>query len=87
MTGLASPTHLIILLLIVLLLFGAKRVPEIGGALGKGMRDFKSALSGDDDKPEAVSTTPVAPIAAAPEQPVAAEPTPVAPLPQQHDQP
>jgi sec-independent protein translocase protein TatA len=45
MIGLASPTHLALLLLIALLLFGAKRVPEIGRSLGSGMREFKESIS------------------------------------------
>ena len=50
MTGLASPTHLIALLLIALLLFGAKRLPEIGRSLGNGMREFKDSVT-DSDRP------------------------------------
>jgi len=51
MTGWTSPTHLVALLLIALLLFGAKRLPEIGRSLGSGMREFKDSVSGDADKP------------------------------------
>ena len=51
MTGWTSPTHIILLLLIALLLFGAKRLPEIGRSLGKGMREFKDSVSGIDDEP------------------------------------
>jgi sec-independent protein translocase protein TatA len=50
MTGLTSPTHLIALLLIALLLFGAKRLPEIGRSLGNGMREFKDSVT-DSDRP------------------------------------
>jgi TatA/E family protein of Tat protein translocase len=39
--GLESPTHLIIVLVIVLLLFGAKRVPELAKGLGAGIGEFK----------------------------------------------
>ena len=46
-TGLTSPTHLIILLVIILLLFGAKRLPELGRSLGQGIKEFKEGL---DDK-------------------------------------
>jgi sec-independent protein translocase protein TatA len=49
MTGWTSPTHLVALLLIALLLFGAKRLPEIGRSLGSGMREFKDSVSGDSD--------------------------------------
>ena len=45
MTGLTSPTHLALLLMIVLLLFGAKKVPEIGRSLGSGMREFKESIT------------------------------------------
>jgi sec-independent protein translocase protein TatA len=45
-----GPTELIILLIVVLLLFGAKRVPEIGRSVGKGMREFKDAVTGRDDE-------------------------------------
>jgi sec-independent protein translocase protein TatA len=52
-TGILQPTHLIFLLLLALLLFGAKRLPEIGRSLGVGMREFKDSVSGmTDSKPE-----------------------------------
>ena len=42
MTGWTSPTHLVALLLIALLLFGARRLPEIGKSLGSGMRELRT---------------------------------------------
>jgi sec-independent protein translocase protein TatA len=51
--GLTQPTHIVILLAIVLLLFGAKRLPEMGRALGSGMREFKDAVTGSHDDPPA----------------------------------
>jgi len=48
MTGWTSPTHIILLLLIALLLFGAKRLPEIGRSLGTGMREFKDSVTGSN---------------------------------------
>ena len=51
MFGLTQPTHIIILLGIVLLLFGAKRLPEMGRALGSGMREFKDAVTGNSATP------------------------------------
>ena len=51
MTGWTSPTHIVLLLLIALLLFGAKRLPEIGKSLGSGMREFKDSVT-DSHKPE-----------------------------------
>jgi sec-independent protein translocase protein TatA len=46
--GLENPLHILILLVVVLLVFGAKRLPEIGRSLGEGMRGFKDSLSGED---------------------------------------
>ena len=40
-TGLESPVHLLILLLIVLVHFGGKRLPEMGRSLGRGIREFE----------------------------------------------
>jgi sec-independent protein translocase protein TatA len=47
-------TGLIVILVVALLVFGPKRLPEIGRSLGKGMREFKDSITGgsDDDKPE-----------------------------------
>jgi sec-independent protein translocase protein TatA len=47
--------EILILLLVVLLLFGPKRLPEMGRSLGRGMREFKDSISGrddDDERPE-----------------------------------
>jgi sec-independent protein translocase protein TatA len=41
--------EVLILLLVVLLVFGPKRLPEMGRSLGKGMREFKDSISGKDD--------------------------------------
>ncbi len=51
--GISLP-ELIILLVVLLLVFGAKRLPEMGRSLGKGMREFKDGVSGVE---EAVTTT------------------------------
>lgn len=52
-----GPTELIIVLVIALVVFGPKRLPELGRSLGHGMREFKDSLSGgskdDDDDDEA----------------------------------
>jgi len=45
-TGILSPVHVAFLLVIVVLLFGAKRLPELGSSLGSGLRDFKESLEG-----------------------------------------
>ena len=43
-----QPTHLLFVLVIALLVLGPKRLPEVGRSLGRGLRDFRSALSGDE---------------------------------------
>ncbi len=45
--GFDNPIHIIFLLLLLLLVFGAKRLPEMGRSLGTGMRGFKESLSGE----------------------------------------
>jgi sec-independent protein translocase protein TatA len=45
-----GPTELILIFLIVLLLFGANRIPEIAKGFGKGIRDFKRGMSGIDEE-------------------------------------
>ncbi|PYU99767.1 MAG: twin-arginine translocase TatA/TatE family subunit, partial [Acidobacteria bacterium] len=44
--GLVQPTHLVFVLLIVLIIFGPGKLPDLGRSLGKGIREFKDALSG-----------------------------------------
>jgi sec-independent protein translocase protein TatA len=44
-----GPTELILILLIVVMLFGAKKIPEIMSGLGKGIKTFKKAMEGEDD--------------------------------------
>ena len=44
-------TEILIILLVVLLIFGATRLPGIGSALGKGIRSFKTSVTGEDEKP------------------------------------
>ena len=64
MTGLTSPTHIVLLLLIALLLFGARRLPEIGRSLGSGMREFKDSVSDpgkQGELPSPVEATATAP--------------------------
>jgi len=47
-----GPTELIIILVIVFLLFGASRLPQIGSGFGQAIRGFKSAVTGEDEKKE-----------------------------------
>lgn len=62
--GLDNPLHIAFLLLLMLLVFGAKRLPEMGRSLGEGLRGFKSSLNGE---PTAAPAT-VAQVATAPLQ-------------------
>ena len=45
-----GPLEIIVILVVVLLLFGAKRLPEIVRALGEGIREFKKSIKGLDDE-------------------------------------
>lgn len=54
MAGLDNPIHLVILLGILLLVFGAKRLPEMGRSLGAGLRGFKDSISGESPPENAV---------------------------------
>jgi sec-independent protein translocase protein TatA len=47
--GLFQPMHLIVILLIALVVFGPGKLPELGEGLGKSIREFKKALSGDEE--------------------------------------
>jgi sec-independent protein translocase protein TatA len=61
-----GPLEIVIILVIVLIIFGPKRLPDLGRSLGHGMREFKDSVTGKDkdelaersaDKPEASTTT------------------------------
>jgi sec-independent protein translocase protein TatA len=51
-----QPTHLLFVLVVALLVLGPKRLPEAGRALGKGIRDFRSAIGGEDDHHSSIPT-------------------------------
>ncbi|MGH3078188.1 MAG: twin-arginine translocase TatA/TatE family subunit [Gaiellaceae bacterium] len=61
--------ELLILLVVLLLIFGAKRLPEMGRSLGKGMREFKDSVTGVEE-----SVTGTTPTSTAPTNPVPAPP-------------
>jgi len=54
--GLFQPMHLLVILFIALLVFGPKKLPELGKGLGEGIRSFKNSLSDGDAKPADNST-------------------------------
>ena len=70
MLGLDNPTHLAFLFVLLLLVFGAKRLPEMGRSLGSGMRGFKDSLSGEPTHPPAIEQ-------ASPSEPTEASVVPV----------
>ena len=85
--GLDNPIHIVFIVIILLLVFGAKRLPEIGRSLGSGMREFKDSVSPNHAETHQQHTLtptaqqPQAPVAQpapvqAPVPPVAAPPTP-----------
>lgn len=56
-----QPTHLLFVLIVALLVLGPKRLPEVGRSLGRGLRDFRMALSGDEpDRREEIPNQPSA---------------------------
>lgn len=88
--GLDNPLHIAFLVVILLLVFGAKRLPEIGRSLGSGMREFKSSVTGEDNShqtlppPQQHQQEPP-PVTAAPPVPASAA-VPPAPAPVEHQQ-
>ena len=52
MLDFSSPMHLILILLVVVLLFGGKKIPELMKGIGQGMKEFKKASQLDDEKKE-----------------------------------
>jgi sec-independent protein translocase protein TatA len=70
-----QPTHLLFILVVALLVLGPKRLPEVGRSLGRGLRDVRNALSGEDHDEV---PTDVGPLTA---------PPPAPPAPAAHDEP
>ena len=77
--GLDNPLHIVFLVVILLLVFGAKRLPEIGRSLGSGMREFKQSVTGESHTAETPPQQPMLTAAQPPQpaptvaQPAAAE--------------
>lgn len=83
--GLDNPLHIAFLVVILLLVFGARRLPEIGRSLGSGMREFKSSVTGEmnQSQPTLPPGQQPAPVQAqAAPAPVAQAPVPQAPVAQ-----
>lgn len=75
--GLDNPIHIAFLLILLLLVFGAKRLPEMGKSLGSGMRGFKDAISGEHHETPLIAHPATAPVAE-----VQSVPTPVQSVPE-----
>ena len=77
-----QPTHLLFILVIVLLVLGPKRLPEMARALGRGFRDFKTAISGEENPGmnELEQQQQVAPAPPPPPEPAAVAPAPQDPV-------
>jgi sec-independent protein translocase protein TatA len=69
--GLDNPLHIAFLVVLLLLVFGARRLPEIGRSLGSGMREFKQAVTGEASQQQQQPTSPALP-AAQQQAPIAA---------------
>ena len=54
--GLFQPMHLLVIFGIALLVFGPKKLPELGKGIGEGIRGFKSAIKADEDKRADITT-------------------------------
>ena len=77
-----GPLEIVIVLIIVLIIFGPKRLPDLGRSLGRGMREFKDSVTGKDkdELPESTTADKPEPTAATPESAAAKpEPTTVTP--------
>lgn len=73
MGDLFQPTHLLVIAIVLLVLFGAKRLPELGKGLGEGLKGFKEGLKGVTDSPQTTAQqstqTPPPPPPSSPEPP------------------
>jgi sec-independent protein translocase protein TatA len=58
MGELFTPTHLIVLAVVAVVLFGGKKLPELGKGLGEGLRGFKEGMKGMTDSESNAKTTP-----------------------------
>ncbi len=55
--GMPSMPELLVVLAIVVLLFGAKKIPDLAKGMGKGIKDFKKAIKEDDEEPKEIAKT------------------------------
>ena len=80
MRGILEPEHLLLILVTLLVMFGGKKIPELAGGIGKGVREFKKGLHDTGvSEPVPVAPVPVAPVPEALPVSTAAAPTTVSP--------
>ena len=83
MGGILQPWHIAVIVVVALVIFGPKKLPELGRGVGSGIRDFRKGLSGEVDEPvqqvvEAPTTPVVTTTTAAPVEVPVAEAAPAA---------
>ena len=87
-----APTHLLLIMIVALLVLGPKRLPEVGRSLGKGLRDFREAMTsyhpstllGAEDEPPTTAATATPPVAAAAATAAPPQETTAGPAPAPH---
>jgi sec-independent protein translocase protein TatA len=82
-----QPTHLLFVLVVALLVLGPKRLPEVGRSLGRTMRDFRSAISGQETHDDVITETVPQPTPPAPPAPATAPTEPAASAPEPKTEP
>ena len=75
MTGALSPTHWLVILVVVLLLFGAKRMPDAARGIGRSLRIFKAETKALSDDGESSAAESPAAVEAAPARPAGTTPS------------
>jgi len=65
-SGLESPMHLLVVLIVAVLVLGPKKLPEVGRSLGSGLRQFKSSLEGGEPEQAPAPTASATPTEEAP---------------------
>jgi sec-independent protein translocase protein TatA len=76
-----QPTHLLLILVVALVVLGPKRLPEVGRSLGKGLRDFRSAISGMEEHTSGFMSESIDHAEPAPSEPAPMETAPSEPAP------
>jgi sec-independent protein translocase protein TatA len=79
MLGLDNPIHIAFILVLLLLVFGAKRLPELGKSMGAGLRGFKESISGEESTGHLSAAQTELGARETPAERIAVEPAPVRP--------